>query len=295
MFVKSRISLAGLAFLLTLSACGSNDAVPVAGTSKDTAAIVNGEPIGTRLVDMMLRQRKDIGREVSAETRKAYIDRLAMQLAIAQEAVKKGLDKSPEVLDQLELMRQSVLIEALIKDYVKNNPISDDTLKAEYDKVKVQMAGDEYKARHILVETQAEAKDIIARLNKEPKAFGALAQEKSKDSGSKAGGGDLGWFDPGSMVPEFGAAVAKLDKGKFTQEPVKTQFGYHVIQLEDSRPKAVPPLEEIKSELTQQLQQQKLRELLDELKAKAKIEIVQAPAAAPAAAQEAEPADSGKK
>lgn len=291
MFCNLRILLAGVAAALALAACGANDAVPVAGTAKNAAATVNGEPISARLVDMMLAQRPDQGRDAGAETRKAYIDRLAMQLVIAQEAVRKGLDKSPEVLDQLELMRQSVLIEALIKDYVRNNPISADALQAEYDRIKAQTAGQEYKARHILVESEAEAKAIIAALNKNPKAFGELAKEKSKDSGSKGGGGDLGWFDPQGMVPEFGAAVARLDKGKFTAEPVRTQFGYHVIQLEDARPKAPPPLEQIKTELTQQLQQQQLRKRLDELKAKAKIEIVQAPAAA----QEVKPADSGKK
>lgn len=296
MFIKPRILLTGAVSLLTLIACNSSNSPQGTGGGKDAvAATVNGTPVSERLVDMMLKQRTDLGREASAEARKAFIDRLAMQLVISQEAVKKGLDKTPEISDQLELTRQSVLIDAFVKDYVKNNSVSDDMVKAEYDKIKAQATGTEYKARHILVETEAEAKDIIARLNKNPKAFEALAKEKSNDRGSKSKGGDLGWFDPRGMVPEFGTAVVKLAKGKFTEEPVKSQFGYHVILLEDSRPQMVQPLEQIKPALTQQIQQQNLKKLFDELKAKAKIEIVQAPGPASAPAQDAKPAEPAKK
>ena len=285
MFTKPRILLACALSLLTLIACSSNDTPPAAGAAKEAvAATVNGTPISEHLVGMMLKQRTDLGRPASAEARKQFIDNLAMQLIVTQEAIKKGLDKVPETSDKLELSRQSVLIDAFVQDYLKNNPVSDDMLKAEYEKIKAQATGTEYKARHILVEQEAEAKDIIARLNKNPKAFEALAKEKSKDGGSKGNGGDLGWFDARGMVPEFGAAVAKLAKGKFTEEPVKSQFGYHVILLEDSRPQQVRPLEQIKPALTQQIQQQNLKKLFDEMKAKAKIEIVQAPAPAPAPA-----------
>jgi peptidyl-prolyl cis-trans isomerase C len=134
------------------------------------------------------------------------------------------------------------------------------------------------------VEKESDARDVIARLKKEPGAFAKLAMEKSKDMGSKAKGGDLGWFDLSRMVPEFGAAVSKLEKGKFTQEPVKTQFGYHVILLEDSKPIEAPPLDEVKPQLTQQLQQQNVKKQLDALKAGAKIEIVGAAAHPPAGA-----------
>jgi peptidyl-prolyl cis-trans isomerase C len=300
MFIKSRILLASAASLLALIACSSNE-TPQAGASakEPVAATVNGTPISERLVGMMLKQRSDMGRPASAEARKTFIDNLAMQVIVAQEAVKKGLDKAPEVADKLELSRQSMLIDAYVQDYIKNNPISDDMLKAEYEKIKAQATGTEYKARHILVENEAEAKDIIAKLKKNPKAFEALAKEKSKDRGSKANGGDLGWFDPRGMVPEFGKAVAQLAKGKFSEEPVKSQFGYHVILLEDTRPQQVQPLEQIKPALTQQVQQQNLKKLFDELKAKAKIEIMPAPAAAsdaaPAPAPEAKPVEPAKK
>jgi len=294
MSIKFRILLPVAALLLTLAACSSNNAGQGAAAGKDAvAATVNGTPISERLLNLMLQQRAGLGRAADAEARKAYIDRLAMQLLISQEAAKKGLDKTPEIADQLELMRESVLVDAFVKDYFKSNPVSDDALKAEYEKIKAQATGNEYKARHILVQTEAEAKDVIAKLNKNPQSFAALAKEKSRDPGSKAGGGELGWFDPRGMIPEFGAAVAKLAKGKFTAEPVKTQFGYHVILLEDSRPKQVEPLEQLKPSLTQQLQEQNLKKLFEDLKAKAKIEIVQAPVPAPA--PDAKPAEAPKK
>lgn len=296
MLIKSRILLVSAASLLALSACSSNDAVQAAAPAKGAvAATVNGSPISESLVGMMLKQRTDLGREASAEARNAFIDRLAMQLIIAQEAIKNGFDKKPEVMDRMELSRQSILVDAFVQDYYKNNSITDEMLKAGYEKMKAQASGTEYKARHILVEKEAEAREIIAKLKKNQKAFEALAKEKSKDSGSKVNGGDLGWFDPRGMVPEFGAAVAALSKGKFTEEPVKTQFGYHVILLEDSRPKPVPTFEQVKDQLTQQLREQNLKKLLDEMKAKAKIEIVQTSAPVAPAATEAKPAESTTK
>jgi len=214
-----------------------------------------------------------------------------MQMVVAEEAIKKGLDKTPEVAEQIDTMKQSVLARAYVQDLVKNSPVTDEQVAAEYERIKATISGSEYKARHILVEKDSEARDIIARLRKEPGAFAKLAMEKSKDQGSKANGGELGWFDLSRMVPEFGAAVSKLEKGKFTQEPVKTQFGYHVILLEDVKPIEAPPLEEVKPQLVQQLQQQNVKKQLDALKAGTKIEIVgtsapapisPAPAAAPA-------------
>jgi len=241
---------------------------------------------------MLAKQRH--GQHESPEMRKEIIEQLSTQFLLSQEAIKKGLDKTPEVSDRIDLSQQSILANAFIQDYLKNSPVSDDMLKAEYEKIKGQMTGSEYKARHILVEKEADAKDIIAKLKKNPKAFESLAKEKSKDDGSKANGGELGWFDPSGMVPEFGAAVAKLAKDKFTEEPVKSQFGYHVILLEDSRPKMIPPLDRIKSELQQQVQQQNLKKLFDDLKAKAKIEIVQAAVPAISPTKEIKPAEPNK-
>ncbi|HSQ10580.1 MAG TPA: peptidylprolyl isomerase, partial [Burkholderiaceae bacterium] len=187
----------------------------------------------------------------------------------------------PEVTEQFDTIKQSVLANAYVEDFIKNNPISDDMVKAEYERITATITGTEYKARHILVEKEAEAKEIIARLRKDPGAFAKLAMEKSKDSGSKARGGELGWFDPKRMVPEFGAAVSTLEKGKFTDAPVKTQYGYHVILLEDSRKIEAPPLEDVKAQISQQLQQQSVKKQLDALKAAAKVEVVGAQASEP--------------
>ncbi len=283
--IKSAILLASAASLLLLGACGADkDAKPAAATPQGpAAATVNGMPISQSTVDKMVKQGANSGQPDTPEVRKAIIDQLALQMVVAEEAVKKGLDKAPEVAEQLGAMRQSVLANAYVQDFVKSNPVTDDMLKAEYDRLKSTMSGSEYKARHILVEKEAEAKQIIVRLKRDPATFGKLAMEKSKDTGSKGAGGDLGWFDTSRMVPEFGAAVGKLEKGQFTQEPVKTQFGYHVILLEDTRPIEPPPLDEVKAQLGQHLMQQNVMKNVEALKAKAKIEVVGAAAPAPAA------------
>lgn len=281
-FFQSRILVISAVSTLTLCACNPSDH-PKAGV----AATVNGSPISESRVAILAKRAAAQGQPDTPEIRNKIIEQLSMQLLLSQEAAKKGLDKKPEVQDEIELTRQSILANAFVQDYLKNT-VSDDMMKAEYEKVKAQMSGNEYKARHILVDKEADAKDIIAQLRKNPKAFASLAKAKSKDTDSKVSGGDLGWFDPRAMVPEFGAAVEKLAKGKFTEEPVKSQFGYHVILLEDSRTKMFPPLDQVKPQLQQQIQQQNLMKLLDDLKAKAKIEITQTPVS------EASPADKNK-
>ncbi len=284
--IKCGKILASAASLLVLAACNpATDSKPAEQASKDpAAATVNGMAISQRTVDAIARQGAGAGRPDTPETRKTIIDQLALQMVAAEAAVKKGLDKTPEVADQISAMKTSILATAYVQDLIKTGAVTDEAVKAEYDRIKATITGSEYKARHILVDKESDAKDIIARLKKEPGAFAKLAAEKSKDPGSKANGGDLGWFDANGMVPEFGAAVGKLEKGKFTQEPVKSQFGYHVILLEDVKPIEAPPLEEVKAQLTQQLQQQNAKKQLDALKASARIEIVGAAASAPAPA-----------
>jgi peptidyl-prolyl cis-trans isomerase C len=290
-FIRSGMLFASAAALLALGACNqAKDAAPAGPAAKGpAAATVNGIAISQSTVDMIARQGAASGRPDTPEGRKNIVEQLALQMVAAEEAVKKGLDKTPEVADQIAMTRQSILANAYVQDLVKNGSVTDEEVKAEYERIKATITGGEYKARHILVEKESDARDIIARLKKEPGAFARLAMEKSKDQGSRAKGGDLGWFDLSRMVPEFGAAVSKLEKGKFTQEPVKTQFGYHVILLEDVKPIEAPPLEEVKPQLTQQLQQQNVKKQLDALKAGAKIEIVGAGAPASGAAAPAVP------
>jgi peptidyl-prolyl cis-trans isomerase C len=295
MLIKSRVVLGSAIALLALSACTPKDGAKDSAKGPN-AATVNGIAISQKQVDMILKQQAAQGMPDNAESRKMIIDNLSLQIILAQDAAKKGLEKTPEVADQLEMVKQSIMAQAFVQDFIKTNPVTDAMLSAEYEKIKVQASGNQYKARHILVEKEEEAKDIIAKLKKDVKSFDALAKAKSKDPGSKDKGGDLGWFDPRGMVPEFGAAVAKLEKDKFTEEPVKSQFGYHVIMLEDTKANPIPTLEQVKPRLSQQVQQQNVQKMLDDVKAKAKIEIVGAasasataitPASAPAAAASA--------
>ena len=282
-FIKAGTLLAAAASVLALGACSpAKDAKPADQAARGpAAATMNGTAISQRTVDLLAKQGAAAGRPDTPESRRVIIDQLALQMVAAEEAIKKGLDKTPEIAEQIDALKQSVLARAYVQDLIKNDVVTDEMVKAEYERIKATINGTEYKARHILVEKESEARDIIARLGKEPGAFAKLAMEKSKDQGSKANGGELGWFDLSRMVPEFGAAVSKLEKGNVTQEPVKTQFGYHVILLEDSKPIEAPPLEEVKPQLTQQLQQQNLKKQLDALKAGAKIEVAGASTPAP--------------
>lgn len=279
MLMKSRVLIIGAASLLALSACTKKDTTtattPSATGGKETvAATVNGMPIYSGVVDMMVKERTSQGQPDSPELRKMIIENLAMQAMVANEATKKNLDKTPETMRQLDMLRQSLLANAFVQDYIKSNPVTDEMVKAEYDKMAAKNGGEEFKARHILVKTEAEAKDIIAKVKKDMKQFGALAKDKSQDPGSKVNGGDLGWFNPAGMVPEFGAAVKAQKKGEVSETPVKSQFGYHVIVVDDSRPITPPPLDQIKDQLKQQVQREKLKAFFDDLKAKAKIDIV---------------------
>jgi peptidyl-prolyl cis-trans isomerase C len=283
--IQSGLIAISVASLLSLGACNAKkDAKPTAASSP-AEATVNGVVITQSQVDQIIKQRSG-GQPVSPDMRKGLVDNLVLQAVVAQEAAKQGLDKSPAFLEQMETMRQASLANAYVEDWAQKNPVTDEMLAAEYERLKSQ-AGTEYKARHILVEKEEDAKAIIATLKKSPGDFEKLAKAKTKDTGSKASGGDLGWFDARRMVPEFGAAVAKLEKGKFTEEPVKSQFGYHVILLDDSRTPEPPPLESVKQQLSQQLQQQNMRKQIDALKAAAKIELASAAPAATASAASA--------
>jgi peptidyl-prolyl cis-trans isomerase C len=286
--LRTGLFLASAVSLLALSACGGgkDDKTASAGPASPAEVTVNGSVITQATVDQVLKQRLN-GQPAPPEARKAIIDNLVLQTVVAQEGAKLGLDKTPEFVAEMENIRMSALANAYIEDYVKKNTPSDEALKTEYERLKAASAGTEYKARHILVEKEADAKAIIATLKKTPAAFEKLAKEKSKDPGSKATGGDLGWFDAQRMVPEFSAAVAKLEKGKFTEEPVKTQFGYHVILLEDSRKPEPPPLDAVKAQLSQQLLQQNVKKQVESLKAAAKVEMAAAPASAAAPAASA--------
>ncbi|HEX3633654.1 MAG TPA: peptidylprolyl isomerase [Casimicrobiaceae bacterium] len=216
--------------------------------------------------DFMLKQRTAQGQPDSPELRAAVRDELNTRELLVREAKKQGLDKSPAVKTEMDLTQQTVLVRAYMSDYLKAHPVPDDVLHKEYDSIKGQIGDKEYKVRHILVDKEDEAKDIIAALQKGEK-FEKLA-ERSKDTGSKATGGDLDWNAPANFVKPFADAMVALPKGKFTTTPVKSQFGWHVIEVDDIRDAKVPTFEEVKPQLAQRMQGQIVDKYLRELRAK---------------------------
>ena len=234
-------------------------------------AIVNGKPVPKARVDMLASQLAKSGRPVTPEMSGQIKDEVISREIFMQEAQKRGLDATEDFKAQMELARQTLLIRELFTEYQKNNPVTDAEVKAEYDKFAATNSGKEYRARHILVEKEDDAKAIIASLKKGGK-FDEIAKKQSKDPGSGANGGDLDWANANSYVPEFSGALVKLKKGQVTDVPVKTQFGYHVIRLDDTRDAQLPPLEQVKPQISQKLAQDRMGKFQEELRAKAKIE-----------------------
>ncbi|MXS83494.1 peptidylprolyl isomerase [Nitrosomonas oligotropha] len=239
--------------------------------STGTVAKVNGVAIPQSRLELMVKASAAQGQPDGPEMRKALRENLIAEEILAQEAAKKKLDKDPDVIAQLEIARQAVLVRAFQADYIRNNVVSEETLRKEYEVLKVQMGDKEYKARHILVANENEAKDIIAKLKKGGN-FAKIAEEKSIDDGSKENGGELNWSPPAAYVRPFSEALVKLSKGALTEQPVQTSFGWHVIQLMDIRPMEVPPFEEVKQNIQQRVLQREFGTVVQELRSKAKVE-----------------------
>jgi peptidyl-prolyl cis-trans isomerase C len=256
--LASLLALAGLAAHAQAPAKGAAAATPVASAGK--------EIYPKAYFDFLLKERLAQGQPDSPEMRNAVREELNTRELLVREAKKKGLDKNADVKNQMDLTAQTILVRAYVAEWAKANPIPDAALRKEYEQIKTQIGDKEYKVRHILVEKEDEAKAIIASLQKGER-FEKLA-EQSKDPGSKANGGDLDWNAPANFVKPFSDAMVKLEKGKFTTQPVQTQFGWHVIRLDDVRDAKVPPYEEVKPQLAQRLQSQHLDNYFKELRAK---------------------------
>lgn len=250
-----------LALIAGLFACTASAADPV--------ATVNGVAIPGEHADVMISEQRGQGAEDGPQLRDTVREELIRREVLSQEAAKSGLDQRPEVQAQMHLARQAILIRAYLQDYVRNNPVSDEELQKEYEQIKSRMSGKEYLPRHVLVETEDEAKAIIERL-RAGEAFEEVAKE-SKDPGSRERGGELGWSNPGMFVKPFSDAMVALDKGEYSATPVKSDFGYHVIQLDDIRDMQPPAFEEVKPQLHQRMQQQKVERHLLELRGKADV------------------------
>ncbi|MDT4332653.1 peptidylprolyl isomerase [Methylomonas sp. MED-D] len=283
--------LAGTALLYGCTQEKAQEAAPAAPTvsKEDAVASVNGTYIGKKTLETL---EKEISERSQGQSfpKEQLLEELIQRELLIQLAVQKQLDKSPEVMERLATIRNSLLSQAALQDYLKSNPVSDEEIKAEYDS-KMANAGNEYKASHILVKTEDEAKKLIAELDKGGN-FAELAKKNSIDPmGSE--GGDLGWFTADRMVPPFSEAVVALENGKYTKQPVQTQFGWHVIFREDSRAVTPPPFDAVKEQLRPMLQRQKAQAMIENLRKSAKVEIMlpPEPAKQPEAPQAAEPTD----
>lgn len=232
-------------------------------------AVVNGKPIPSSRADLLVKQMISQGQQDTPKLREMVKDELVNREILVQEADKLGLDKNAEVKNQMELAKQSILIRALVSEQIKKNPVTDAEIKAEYDRFRAQASDKEYHARHILVDTEEQAKDIISKLKGGAK-FEDLAKQ-SKDPGTAGSGGDLGWAVPASFVKPFSDAMVSLKKGQLLETPVKSQFGYHVIRLDDVRAAKIPTLAEVTPQIKESLQQKKLQAYQTKLREKATI------------------------
>lgn len=234
-------------------------------------ATVNGVPVPQARMDFLMQQQQSRGAPDNEQMRGMVRDELVNREIVAQEAQKTGIARNPEVQTQLEMARQEIIVSAYLRDYARKHPVSDADVQKEYERARAQHGDKEYRARHILVETEDQAKALIAELKKGAK-FDDLAAKNSKDSGSAQRGGDLDWNVPGTYDRQFSDAMVKLEKGKYTDMPVRTRFGFHIIQLDDVRPAKFAALAEVRPRIQQMLVQNKIEELIRGLRAKAKIE-----------------------
>ncbi len=260
---------AGLA-LLALSSAEAADAGP-ASAKPQPLVIINGQPID----NLEVAAFNALQGQRPATTRQAQIklvNQLVNTLLIAQQAEKEGLDRHPNVKAALDMARMQVLAEAKMSDYLKSHPVSDEELQAAYKKRYSGVNLNEYKVRHILVQKKEEAEEIIKLLNQGKKTFAELAKARSLDP-SKENGGELGWIGRQQVVEPFGDAMVKLKKGEYSKAPVKSPFGWHVIQVDDIRKQPVPPMKEVKAQLTNELRKKKLAEYITGLRKQAKIEV----------------------
>ena len=263
MILKSTAARAALPVALALAM-----ALPLAAHAQNIAT-VNGKPVPKTRVDLLVQQAERSGQKVGPEIQQQARDQVVLREIFVQEAEKRGVAASPDFRNQMDLARQSILIRELFEDFRKKNPVTDAEAKVEYDKFKAQATGTEYRARHILVDKEEEAVALIKKI-KAGEKFEDLAKASSKDTGSGANGGDLDFAKPDSYVPEFGGAIVKLKKGELTETPVKTQFGWHVIRLEDTREASFPGFDEVKAQLKQRMEQAKLQKYQEDLRVKAK-------------------------
>lgn len=274
---RTLVAVAVTAALCTGGALAQTPAAPAKSAPKAAAAAPAAKPATATTsdkvlynqaqYDLVLKEQIAQGQKDTPELRNAIKDRLNMVQLLAGEAKKQGIDKSADVRNQLDINAQQILASAYISDWLKKNPVPEADMRKEYDQIKAQIGDKEYKVRHILVKTEDQAKDVIAELQKGAK-FDELAKARSEDPGSKEKGGDLDWNSPANFVKPFGDAMKATPKGKFTPQPVQTQFGWHVIEVEDVRDAKVPTFEEVKPQLQERMKQEWVQKHIAELRTK---------------------------
>ena len=262
-----------LALLLPLAAL-----VAAPAAQAQNIAIVNGKPVPKARLDVLLDQAAKAGQPVTPELQSRARDEVVLREIFVQEALKRGMANTADFKAQMELARQAILIRDLFADYSKKHPVSDAEAQAEYDKYKAQAGGTEYKARHILVDKEDEAKALIAKIKAGAK-FDDVAKKSSKDTGSAPNGGELGFAKAESYVPEFATALKNLKKGEMTSAPVKSQFGYHIIELEDTRPASFPAFDDVKDKVKQRIEQVRMQQFQEEMRKAAKTDYTFGPTA----------------
>ena len=242
--------------------------LPLAALAQNVTT-VNGKPVPKARVDALIKQAQRAGQQVGPEVLQQARDQVVLREIFAQEAERRGIAASPDYREAMEIARQSILIRELFEDFRKKNPVAESEVQAEYNRFKTQASGTEYRARHILVEKEDEAKSLITQIKGGAK-FEDLAKKHSKDTGSAEKGGDLDFAKADSYVPEFGKALVALKAGEMTDTPVKTQFGFHIIRHEESREAPFPPFDDVKGQLRQRMEQMKVQQFQEGLREKAK-------------------------
>ncbi|MFG6414777.1 peptidylprolyl isomerase [Roseateles sp. DC23W] len=250
--------------------------VPAAAVAQNIAT-VNGKPVPKARFEMLMQQVTKSGQQQRSPELEAQVkDEVVRREIFMQAAEARGIPQTADYKAQMELAKQMLLIRGLMDDYRTKNPVSDADAQVEYDKFKAQNSGEEYRARHILVEKEEDAKALIEKI-KAGGNFEELAKANSKDTGSAQNGGDLDFANPNNFVPEFSKAMTSLKKGEMTQEPVKSQFGYHIIKLEDTRAATFPAFDDVKAQIKQRIEQEKMAQYQQGLVEKAKTDYKFAP------------------
>ncbi|WOD19996.1 peptidylprolyl isomerase [Paraburkholderia kirstenboschensis] len=234
-------------------------------------AVVNGTPIPKARADALIDQLVHQGQQNTPQLQMAVREELVNREILMQEALRRGLPNRPDIKAQIAVAQQTVVLRALIEDFVKKNTPSDAEVTARYNALIKDAGGKEYHLHHILVDNEQQAKDLIAKI-KGGASFEDLAKQFSKDPGSGKNGGDLDWSDPKAYVPEFADAATHLQKGQMSDTPVHTQFGWHIIRVDDVRSITPPPLEQVRPQIVQQIQQEKLQAFEEGLRKNAKIQ-----------------------